>query len=105
MSAAAGLLELGDRYAALGLTAAARATFERALEAGGGADPAPARRLAELALSAGDAVAAREYAQSAAQHRGGAPARLLLARAQLAAGELQAARLSLAQVLEVSSGL
>lgn len=99
MSAGA-LLELGDRYAALGLTAAARATFERAHEAAE-ADPAPAKRLAELALAAGDAEAARGYAQAAAQ-KGGAPARMLLARAQLAAGESAAARFSFAQVLETA---
>jgi signal transduction histidine kinase len=99
MTSTAALVELGDRYAALGLGTAARAAFERAL-AGAGDDPVPARRLAELALAAGDAEGARMFAQAAAARYGGAPARLLLGRAQLAVGELSAARFSFAQVLE-----
>ena len=100
MASAAALVELGDRYAALGLTAAARAAFERALAAAGDDDPAAARRLAELALQAGDAVAARAHAQTAVARKGGPGARLLLGRAQMAAGELSAARFSFAQVLD-----
>ena len=100
MPSSAALVELGDRYAALGLTAAARAVFERALAAAGDDDPAAARRLAELALQAGDAVEARAHAQTAVTKKGGAPARLLLGRAQMAAGELSAARFSFAQVLD-----
>ena len=100
MSSTAALVELGDRYAALGLGMAARAAFERALARADGDDPLPARRLAELALAAGDAEAARGHAQTAAARRGGAAARLLVGRAQLAAGELAAARFSFAQVLE-----
>ncbi|HKE16157.1 MAG TPA: ATP-binding protein [Kofleriaceae bacterium] len=100
MSSTAALVELGDRYAALGLGQAARAAFERALGSAGTDDPVPARRLAELALAAGDADGARHFAQTAAARRGGAAARLLLGRAQLAAGELAAARFSFAQVLE-----
>src|SRR6185503_13158277 len=100
MASAAALVELGDRYAALGLTAAARAAFERALAGAGDDDPAPARRLAELALQAGDADAARAHAQTAVAKKGGPPARLLLGRAQMAAGELSAARFSFAQVLD-----
>jgi signal transduction histidine kinase len=100
MSSSAALVELGDRYAALGLAAAARAAFERAHQLAGEADGAPARRLAELALAAGDAHAARGHAQTAASRKGGAPARLLVGRAQLAAGELAAARFSFAQVLD-----
>ena len=88
MASSAALVELGDRYAALGLTAAARAAFERALAEAGGDDPSAARRLAELALLAGDAVAARAHAQTAVAKKGGPPARLLLGRAQMAAGEL-----------------
>jgi signal transduction histidine kinase len=100
MASAVALVELGDRYAALGLTAAARAAFERALAAAEDDDPAAARRLAELALQAGDAVAARAHAQTAVAKKGGPPARLLLGRAQMAAGELSAARFSFAQVLD-----
>src|SRR5262245_36368266 len=100
MSSTAALVELGDRYAALGLGTAARAAFERALAAADADDPVPARRLAELALAAGDIEAARAFAQAAAGRRGGVGARLLLGRAQLAAGELAAARFSFAQVLD-----
>lgn len=100
MTSAAVLVELGDRYSALGLAAAARAVFERALATAGDDDPVPARRLAELALASGDARAARALAQTAASRAGGPAARLLLARAQLAAGELSAARFTFAQVLE-----
>ncbi len=100
MASAVALVELGDRYAALGLTAAARAAFERALAAAEDDDPAAARRLAERALQAGDAVAARAHAQAAVARKGGPPARLLLGRAQMAAGELSAARFSFAQVLD-----
>ena len=102
MTSAAVLVELGDRYAALGLAAAARAVFERALASATDDDPVPARRLAELALASGDARSARTLAQTAAARAGGPAARLLLARAQLAAGELAAARFSFAQVLEAS---
>src|SRR5688572_12118573 len=100
MASSAALVELGDRYAALGLTAAARAVFERALGEAGGEDPAAARRLAELALQAGDAAVARAHAQAAVAKKGGPAARLLLGRAQLSAGELSAARFSFAQVLD-----
>ena len=103
MSSTAALVELGDRYAALGLATAARAAFERALGSAETDDPVPARRLAELALAAGDAEGARGFAQAAASRRGGAAARLLLGRAQLAAGELAAARFSFAQVLEAAA--
>ncbi|HWM87609.1 MAG TPA: ATP-binding protein [Kofleriaceae bacterium] len=102
MTATGALVELGDRYAALGLGTAARAAFERALAAADLDDPVPARRLAELALASGDAEGARGFAQAAASRRGGAAARLLLGRAQLAAGELAAARFSFAQVLEAA---
>jgi signal transduction histidine kinase len=100
MSSTAALVELGDRYAALGLGTAARAAFERALAAADADDPVPARRLAELALAAGDAEGARGFAQTAAARQGGAAARLLLGRAQVAVGELDAARFSFAQVLD-----
>ncbi len=100
MSSTAALVELGDRYAALGLGTAARAAFERALEGAEADDPVPARRLAELALAGGDVEGARGFAQVAASRKGGATARLLLGRAQMAAGELAAARFSFAQVLD-----
>src|SRR5690348_2653881 len=87
------LLELGDRYWALGLPAAARSALSRALAAT--SDAAPALRLTEIALAQGDARRALEFAAEAAKRAPGPAARILLGRAQLAAGELAAARMSL----------
>ncbi|MEZ4368534.1 MAG: hypothetical protein R2939_19980 [Kofleriaceae bacterium] len=83
---------LARRYAELGLVAAATDCAARA-EATPTADGLAART--ELALLAGDGAAARTHARPG----GGAPgagARLLLGQAQLAVGELDAARLALA---------
>ena len=49
------LLELGDRYWALGLPAAAKSALVRALAASG--DVTPALRLTDIALAQGDAQA------------------------------------------------
>jgi signal transduction histidine kinase len=92
------LLELGDRYWALGLPAAARSAFGRALAAS--ADAAPALRLTEIALAQGDAQGARQFAAEAARRAPGPSTRILLGRAQLAAGELAAARMSLTAALD-----
>ncbi|MEO6771448.1 MAG: ATP-binding protein [Kofleriaceae bacterium] len=92
------LLELGDRYWALGLPAAAKSVLARALAAGD--DATPALRLAEIALAQGDAAGARRFAAEAARRAPGPATRILLARAQLAAGELAAARMSLSIVLD-----
>ena len=92
------LLELGDRYWALGLPAAARSALVRALVATD--DPAPALRLTDIALAQGDAQAARAYAAEAAKRAPGPSTRILLGRAQLAAGELSAARMSLLAALD-----
>jgi signal transduction histidine kinase len=92
------LLELGDRYWALGLPAAARSAFARALATD--ADVAPALRLTELALAQGDAAAARRNAQEAVKRAPGAASRILLGRALLAAGELAGARMSLLAALD-----
>jgi signal transduction histidine kinase len=92
------LLELGDRYWALGLPAAARSAFVRALAVDG--DASPALRLAELALAQGAAAAARQHAQEAVRRAPGAATRILLGRAQLAAGELTAARMSFLSALD-----
>ena len=65
MAQASALLELGDRYWALGLPAAARSVLVRALAVTD--DAAPALRLTELALAQGDSVGARKYAGEAAK--------------------------------------
>ncbi len=87
------LLELGDRYWALGLPAAAKSALVRALAADG--DAAPALRLTDIALAQGDAVSARTFAAEAAKRAPGPATRILLGRAHLAAGEVAAARMSL----------
>ncbi|MDQ3336115.1 MAG: ATP-binding protein [Myxococcota bacterium] len=87
------LLELGDRYWALGLPAAARSALTRALAET--SDAAPALRLTEIALAQGDARKAIELAAEAAKRAPGPATKILLGRAQLAAGELGAARMSL----------
>ncbi|HKA87608.1 MAG TPA: ATP-binding protein [Haliangiales bacterium] len=91
------LLRLGDRYAALGLGSAARAVWERA-----GGDPEALRRLAHLCLAAGDARAARRFAEEAAKKRPSPAARLLAARALVAVGEMAAARFAFAAVIEAA---
>jgi len=92
------LLELGDRYWALGLPAAARSALGRALAADG--DPAPALRLTDIALAQGDVKGARAFAAEAAKRAPGPASRILLGRAQLAAGEFAAARMSLLAALD-----
>jgi signal transduction histidine kinase len=92
------LLELGDRYWALGLPAAARSALVRALAQT--EDVAPALRLSDLALAQGDVQAARKYAAEAARRAPGPATKILLGRAQLAAGELAAARMSLLAALD-----
>jgi len=92
------LLELGDRYWALGLPAAAKSVLARAMA--GSEDVTPAVRLAEIALAQGDTVGARTFAAEAAKRAPGPGTRILLARAQLAAGELAAARMSLSVALD-----
>jgi len=87
------LLELGDRYWALGLPAAARSALTRALAANG--DASPALRLTDIALAQGDAQSALKFAAEAAKRAPGPTTKILLGRAQLAAGELAAARMSL----------
>lgn len=98
MAAPSLLLELGDRYWALGLPAAAKSALARALAAEPGAQPA--LRLTEIALAQGDARAARAYATEAVRRAPGAATKIVLARAQLAAGELAAARMSLLAALD-----
>jgi signal transduction histidine kinase len=92
------LVELGDRYWALGLPAAAKSALMRALAHTD--DATPALRLADIALAQGDAQGARLYAAEAAKRAPGPATRILLGRAQLAAGELAAARMSLSLALD-----
>ena len=93
MASAAQLLELGERYWALGLPAAARSALGRALV--GNTDAEPALRLTDIALAQGDVRAARVFAAEAAKRAPGPATKILLGRAQLAAGELSAARMSI----------
>jgi lipopolysaccharide biosynthesis regulator YciM len=76
------LLELGDRYWALGLPAAAKSALLRALARTD--DVAPALRLTDVALAQGDIQAARKYAAEAVKREPGPATRILLGRAQLA---------------------
>jgi signal transduction histidine kinase len=92
------LLELGDRYWALGLPAAAKSALQRALAATD--DVAPALRLTTIALAQGDAPSARMFATEATKRSPGPDTKILLGRAQLAAGELAAARMSLSAALD-----
>lgn len=103
MASPSSLVELGERYAALGLPAAARGAFLRALELSDDSDATAAWRLAELALAAGHGAAARDFANIVVKRDGGAAARVLLGRAQIVAGELSAARFSFTTALESAS--
>lgn len=93
------LVELGERYWALGLPAAARSAFARALAARPD-DAGPARRLAELGLALGDLDSARRYATEVVRRAPGAASRVLLGQAHLAAGQSTAARLAFAAALD-----
>src|SRR5262245_12504540 len=92
------LVELGDRYWALGLPAAAKSALARALATTD--DVAPAIRLTQIALAQGDAQGARTYATEAAKRDPVPATKILLARAQLAVGEIAAARMSLSAALD-----
>ncbi|MBA3463128.1 MAG: hypothetical protein H0T46_24440 [Deltaproteobacteria bacterium] len=98
MANASALLELGDRYWALGLPAAAKSALVRALAAS--EEATPALRLTDLALAQGDAAGARKYAGEAAKRAPGPMTKILLGRAQLASGEIAAARMSLGAALD-----
>ena len=96
------LVELAERYAALGLSAAARGALLRAMDADP-RDATAARHLAELALAAGDGAAACRHARDVVAREPGPGARVLLGRAQLAAGEPRSARFSFVAALEAAS--
>jgi len=93
------LLELGDRYWALGLPAAAKSALMRALSITD--DVAPALRLCDIALAQGDATGARSYAAEAVKRAPGPATKILMGRAQLAAGEMSAARMQLTAALDM----
>lgn len=99
MSSAASLVDLGERYAALGLPAAARGAFLRALALSAEDDGEAARCLAELHLASGDGTGAREYAREVVKREPGPASRVLLGRTQLAAGEITGARMSFSTAL------
>jgi signal transduction histidine kinase len=92
------LLELGERYWTLGLPSAAKSALFRALAASD--DATPALRLCDIALAQGDVALARRSAADAAKRAPGPATKILLGRAQLAAGELAAARMSLTAALD-----
>jgi len=100
----AALIELGGRYAALGLASAARGALLRAHRAAPEGETDAARRLVELAIATGDGDSARGLAEEVVRRERGPAARLLLGRAQLEAGALDAARLSLSGALEAAAG-
>ncbi|ACY18347.1 ATP-binding protein [Haliangium ochraceum] len=93
------LVELAERYAAMGLSAAARGAFLRAL-AESPEDPTAGQRLSELCLATGDGPAAARYAKALVTHHPSAESRVLLGRAQLAVREFQAARFAFGTALE-----
>lgn len=94
------LIELGERYWALGLPAAARSVFSRALEKAPAGDATAARRLAEVALAVGDPAAARRYAAEVVKREPGPASRVLLGLAQLAGDEIDAARMAFAAAVD-----
>lgn len=98
MGSASALLELGDRYWALGLPAAAKSALGRALAVSD--EAGPALRLTDLALAQGDAAGARKFAAEAAKRAPGPATKILLGRAQLASGEIAAARMSFGAALD-----
>ena len=92
------LVELGDRYWALGLPAAAKSALVRAH--GASSDAIAASKLAEIAFAQGDAQSARMFSSEAAKREPGPATKILLGRAQLASGEIAAARMSFSVVLD-----
>lgn len=102
MVSAAALFDLGRRYAELGLPTAARAALERARDLDPDS-PAIAKQLSELYLGDGDVEAARHAARRIADVTRDAESRVSLCRAELAAGELSAARRAAASALELAA--
>lgn len=102
MPSVSALVELAERYAALGLSAAARGALLRALEADP-RDAMAARHLAEMALAAGDGALAARHAKDVVARAPSPGARVLLGRAQLAAGQPMSARFAFTAALEAVS--
>jgi signal transduction histidine kinase len=98
MSSVSSLRDLGERYWALGLPAAAKSALARALAAEAG--PEAAVRLTEIAMAQGEGELAKRYAQLAVERSPGPVTRLLLGGALLTAGELSGARRAFAAVLD-----
>jgi signal transduction histidine kinase len=96
-------LALAERYLGQGLSVAARRVLDEAERVDGDTWPEPmAARVrtaqAAAALASDDPTAALALVREAVRRGGGVPSRLVLAQAQLAARELDGARLTLAQV-------
>ncbi len=102
MPSVSALVELAERYAALGLSAAARGALLRALEAEP-RDATPPRYLAELAMAAGNGALAARHAKEVVAREPTPDARVLLGRAQLAAGQPMSARFAFTAALEAVS--
>jgi signal transduction histidine kinase len=98
MSSAHALRELGERYWALGLPAAAKSALLRALAVESG--PESAIRLTEIAMAQGEGEVAKRFAAIAVERGTGPDTRLLLGLAQLSGGELAGARRAFAAVLD-----
>lgn len=98
MSSVSTLRDLGERYWALGLPAAAKSALARALIAEAG--PEAAIRLTEIAMAQGEGSMAKRYAALAVERAPGPQTRLLLGAALLASGELSGARRAFAAVLD-----
>ncbi|MBK7537326.1 MAG: ATP-binding protein [Myxococcales bacterium] len=98
MSSTQPLQDLGERYWALGLPAAATSALARALAIEPG--PEPAIRLTEIAMAQGESAVAKRYAAIAVERAPGPQTRLLLGAALLAGGELTGARRAFSAVLD-----
>ncbi len=98
MASTHALRDLGERYWALGLPAAANSALARALEVESG--PLAAVRLTEIAMAQGEAVAAKRFAAIAVERAPSPETRLLLGAALLASGELTGARRAFLAVLD-----
>lgn len=98
MSSVSSLRDLGERYWALGLPAAAKSALVRALAVESG--PEAAVRLTEIAMAQGEGELAKRYAQLAVERSSNPATRLLLGSALLTAGELAGARRAFAAVLD-----
>lgn len=98
MASTHALRDLGERYWALGLPAAANSALARALEVEAG--PWAAVRLTEIAMAQGEAAAAKRFAAIAVERAPSPQTRLLLGAALLASGELTGARRAFLAVLD-----